>query len=189
METRDIPGYPDYRVTEAGAIFSCKSGEWRPVKLFTKGKGGEYFKVKLYRDGEITQATVHSIVALTFIGPRPPGMVLNHVDANKQHNHYSNLEYVTYSENNCHAYRTGLKRQIKRERIPKPPRTAKPRARFMGEANPSAKLTAAKVIMIRAMHAQGFDSVTIARTFGVSRTCVCKIKRNLMWKEQSTACV
>lgn len=181
MEIREIPGYSDYRVTETGLIFSSKSGEWRPVKLFTKGKGGDYFKVKLYMDGIITQATVHSIVALAFIGPRPPGMVLNHIDADKQHNHHSNLEYVTYGENNSHAYRIGAKQPSKRRIVAAPRRTPKPRARLLGECNPSAKLTMAKVVMIRAMHARGVDSASIARAFGVSRACVCKIKRNLSW--------
>ena len=53
---------------------------------------------------------VHALVAEAFIGDRPKGYVINHKDGNKKNNYYKNLEYVTYSENNIHALRIGLRK-------------------------------------------------------------------------------
>lgn len=52
---------------------------------------------------------VHVLVAQAFIGPRPPGLDINHKNGVKADNRVENLEYVTRSENNKHAYATGLK--------------------------------------------------------------------------------
>lgn len=41
----------------------------------------------------------------SFIGPRLPGFVTNHIDGDKLNNHFQNLEWVTCGENNLHAYR------------------------------------------------------------------------------------
>lgn len=42
---------------------------------------------------------VHEIVAYAFLGPRPEGLVIDHIDRDKKHNEASNLRYVTISEN------------------------------------------------------------------------------------------
>lgn len=42
---------------------------------------------------------VHDLVAEQFIGPRPEGYDIDHVDGNRSNNHYTNLEYVTRQEN------------------------------------------------------------------------------------------
>lgn len=45
------------------------------------------------------RTTVHRLVAEAFLGKRPNGLVVDHIDRNKQNNHYTNLRYVTLSEN------------------------------------------------------------------------------------------
>jgi hypothetical protein len=68
------------------------------VRLFvTLSKNGKY---KPYR--------VHTMVALAFLGPRPDGLQINHIDGDCQNNAASNLEYCTASENMKHAVRLEL---------------------------------------------------------------------------------
>jgi hypothetical protein len=62
-------------------------------------KGG-YHDLHLKRDGVLkVYATVQSLVALTFIGPRPPGMHVCHNNGDKADNRLENLRYDTPSAN------------------------------------------------------------------------------------------
>lgn len=51
---------------------------------------------------------IHTLVASQFIGPRPVGLVINHIDGDRTNNAASNLEYVTNRDNCLHARRLGL---------------------------------------------------------------------------------
>lgn len=42
---------------------------------------------------------IHTLVAETFLGIRPEGMVIDHIDSEKSNNNLSNLRYTTVSEN------------------------------------------------------------------------------------------
>lgn len=52
---------------------------------------------------------VHCLVAEAFLGPRPSGHEINHLDGDKGRAHANNLEYVTPAENMRHAYKMGLR--------------------------------------------------------------------------------
>jgi hypothetical protein len=80
-------------------------------------RGGRYLKpslsgrypiVTLSKEGRIRYFTVHSLIALAFLGPRPEGGVVNHIDGNKLNNRPDNLEYCTPKENAEHAAYLGL---------------------------------------------------------------------------------
>ncbi len=72
------------------------------------GSGG-YYVVNLHKNGMSSVIPVHSIIAKAFI-PNPDNMpTVNHIDGNKQNNEISNLEWVSYSDNNTHALRLGLR--------------------------------------------------------------------------------
>ena len=65
-----------------------------------------YYNVNLMRpDKRITTERVHRLVALYFCKKEKGCNVVNHLDSNKQNNHYSNLEWTTVSGNTKHCYR------------------------------------------------------------------------------------
>lgn len=63
------------------------------------------YKQDCNSDGYLTvrvrhvRTTVHRLVALAFLGERPEGMVIDHIDRDKTNNHISNLRYCSLSEN------------------------------------------------------------------------------------------
>lgn len=42
---------------------------------------------------------IHTLVMMTYVGPRPDGMEIDHIDRNKANNRLENLRYVTRKEN------------------------------------------------------------------------------------------
>lgn len=113
METFvDIEGYNGgYRISNQGRIWSSKTSIYL---LDWKDKDG-YKKVNLVHNGVRTHFSIHRLVATYFV-PNPDNKpVINHKDGDKQNNNDWNLEWATRSENDLHAYATGLR---------KPPRTA-----------------------------------------------------------------
>lgn len=66
------------------------------------------FHVELWKDNKRTVKMIHRLVAEAFI-PNPEGKPqVNHKDGNRYNNTVDNLEWCTSSENNLHAYKTGL---------------------------------------------------------------------------------
>lgn len=107
----DILGYEGYyRITEDGAVYSVRANRF--IKPFHKnGNHGEksYLRIPLQVKSKKKKFFVHRLVAYTYIGqPLDDEYVVNHKDGNKLNNHYTNLEWVTKSENNYHAIAIGL---------------------------------------------------------------------------------
>ena len=97
-----------YIISEYGDIISLE------VKAFLKYRRTEfdrcgYTKVTLRINKKSKKFLVHRLVALMFCPGYEEGKVVNHIDGNKQNNHYSNLEWVTPQENEDHARINGLK--------------------------------------------------------------------------------
>ena len=92
---------PGYGVNECGKVININKN--RLIKPVLNGEG-----YLLFNAGRKVKLTVHGEVAKIFV-PNPNNYpVVNHKDGNKQNNHYSNLAWVTHSENSQHAYDTGL---------------------------------------------------------------------------------
>lgn len=74
------------------------------------------YKQDFNSDGYLTvrvrhvRTTVHRLVALAFLGERPAGMVIDHIDRNKANNNISNLRYCTPSENSRNVSNDSLER-------------------------------------------------------------------------------
>lgn len=156
-EWRDIPGMYPYKVSSMGRIISGYTGK---LISFNNCKG--YDAVSFYVKGKRYYKTVHSVVALVFIGPRPRGYEVNHKDLNKRNNAAVNLEYVTSSENKRHAIKL--------------------HAGWVGELNGSARLTEAQVREIRALYVPWkYGSHKLAKQFGVTKAAIRCILAGKTW--------
>ena len=113
---KDIEDYPNYQVSNFGNVKSKerytkqRNGmSLRKEKLLKpqKDKKG-YMQVILYNENGYKHFKVHTLVATYFVpnlGEKPQ---VNHLDGNKENNHYSNLEWCTDLENKHHAIENGL---------------------------------------------------------------------------------
>lgn len=92
---KDI-GFSKYCITEDGEIFSLKSNRFLVKTLMSSG----YEKGNIINDdGELKNLSVHRSVALMYVDNPDNKPFVNHIDENKLNNHYTNLEWVTDSEN------------------------------------------------------------------------------------------
>ncbi len=84
-----------YEVSSFGNVrkFKCKK-ELR--KFFDIGG---YWKVSLGKNKKWKQMFVHKLVAEAFIGPKPDGLVIDHIDHRRPNNNVHNLQYITQKEN------------------------------------------------------------------------------------------
>lgn len=62
-----------------------------------------YWHVRLSYHGEYMSFRVANLVANAFLGPRPDGHQINHIDCDSGNDHASNLEYVTPQEHERHT--------------------------------------------------------------------------------------
>lgn len=103
-EAMDIPGYPGYKISKNGELFSLKKGS-TPVKI--KGSTWQgYTNVKLSNGENVRNVSIHRLVAEAFL-PRGRGKnIVNHLDGNKSNNHVENLEWTDHKGNMKHYSET-----------------------------------------------------------------------------------
>lgn len=99
-EFRKIPslGYM-YEVNDNGTIIRNVKSK-RRLKCFKKchNSNTEYWCTQVNYKGRIRKVFLHRVVAECWIGTRPEGMQVDHIDRNSLNNDYRNLRYVTKSE-------------------------------------------------------------------------------------------
>lgn len=152
---RPVPEYPQYEVSRDGSVRSvtrmvpCRGGGQRvavggPMRPSADRKG--YLRVPV-GDGRL--ASVHAMVAGAFLGPRPAGAQVDHVDGDKANNAVENLRYVTGSENVRAAHAVGRNK---------------------------SGITDADVRFIRRMHADGqMTQDALASYFGVHQSFISRL--------------
>lgn len=112
IAVRNIPGFPKYRASRCGRIFSPArrdslgrsiSGRWlNPIR-----KSGGHLSVDLCINGQHHPRQIHRLVLETYVGPCPDGMECRHLDGNPKNNNLDNLRWGTRSENSQDSIRHG----------------------------------------------------------------------------------
>lgn len=85
----------EYEISNKGRARSVDSIT-RDIKYLKLQKPTPYIMVTL---GAGFKKRIHVLVALLFIGPRPCGMVIDHIDRCKTNNKSENLRYISPKEN------------------------------------------------------------------------------------------
>lgn len=98
---------PKYTISNKGFIISL-IGTFHILNPRYDGGGYIQYYIRDISTSKRKDYKAHRLVAETFI-PNPNNLpCVNHIDGNKRNNHVENLEWITYTENNLHAYKTGL---------------------------------------------------------------------------------
>lgn len=99
-----------YQISEDGRVYNSKTCKYLTTQLKSNPKST--FKrayVGLYINGKQRFFTVARLVAELYVPNSNNYPQVNHIDGNPLNNHYSNLEWVTQSQNMIHAVTTNLK--------------------------------------------------------------------------------
>ena len=105
---KDIKGYEGlYQASTLGAIKSFVKYEEGIILKQSRNKKG-YMEVSMYKDGKHSTKRVHRLIAETFLKDFYNKPQVNHIDGDKTNNAIANLEMVTNSENQIHAYKNNL---------------------------------------------------------------------------------
>lgn len=177
---KDIPEYiGHYQVSNFGRVksldrmvFFRKTEKSLQTKKLRKGvalraaiSNSGYETVCLKINGKRKNYSVHRLVALAFLGKS--SLEVNHIDGKKNNNSVSNLQYCTRSENEKHAWKTGLKKMRD----------------VRGEKHPNAILNSVKVEEIRNRKPKNIEEFKlIANEFKITRAHLRAVLLRKIWR-------
>lgn len=104
-----LDAYPEYQIYDNGQIYSLITNKF--LKPGLNGAGYLFVNLRVCTKPypKYKMERVHRLIAKAFI-PNPNNYpCINHIDGNKLNNNVSNLEWCTYSYNNIHALKIGLR--------------------------------------------------------------------------------
>lgn len=159
-----------YHVSNMGRVKRVKAGiNTSSGRVLKDGqKNGGYRQVVLSRPGMTQTLSVHRVVMAAFVGVRPNGHHIDHVDGNKENNALSNLRYTTPAENVRSA------RHRSNNTIPG----------NRGETNPCCFISEQQVRLLVVLRSMGLPKgwqKGLARVWGIHHATVCSIA-NGRWR-------
>lgn len=150
-EWRADPRHDGYYVSDYGRMIGKSGKVLKPIGRYLHVKTSALPRCNIY---------VHEAVAAAFIGPRPNGQYVRHLDGDRANNTRSNIAYGTPAQNTDDARQHGTMSR--------------------GEAHAHSTLTEAQVLEIRAAGKTNRD--VLAERYGVHRVTIEKIIGRRAWK-------
>lgn len=166
---KSVPGYEGlYEVSDAGQVrgldrirLDGKRVRARLLRQTVSPKG--YARVHLSKNANRKKRFVHQLVLEAFVGPRPAGAAMGcHKNGKSLENWRDNLRWGT-AVNNAEDRRSHGTTAI-------------------GERSPRAKLTAEKVLAVRAYEDSDLSASQIGKLFGIGRSQVDRIIKRQTWR-------
>jgi len=181
---KEVDGFNGrYVVSNLGRVKSFVKNK-KQGEILKPGQAKKYPMLILYKKEALTKRQprlVHRLVAKAFIPNDQNKPHINHIDGSRDNNCTSNLEWCTHKENMRHARACGAFSSPKDWKHEK------------GEERYNAKMTKAKVKLMREMYAWSveqsantyskvFPMAWLAKCFGMSKTTTQCIIRGVTWK-------
>ena len=100
LEFRKIPSLMFlYEVNCDGTIFrNARSKRVLKCHKHSHNSNSEYWCLNVIIKGKIRKVYIHKVVAECWLGSKPVGYEVDHIDRNSLNNHWTNLRYVTKRE-------------------------------------------------------------------------------------------
>jgi hypothetical protein len=170
---KDYAGFEEiYQVSTCGNVRSLdrviiqSNGRIKKIKgiepMKTRINKFGYGYIALRLNGKYKMKTVHRMVAETFIHNVHNKPEVNHISGSKIDNRVQNLEWLTSSENQLHAYKNGLQ---------------KPRRGADSNLN---KIPEYRVRVIKKLKGKIYQKI-IANYYGIAQCTVSEIQTGFRW--------
>ena len=152
-----------YIVTRSGDVYSYWENhkKWKKQKLRENTNG--YLRANIHG----SDFYIHSLVAICYLENPNKYNEVNHKDGDKHNNCVDNLEWCNRSQNNKHAFTTGLRSYDELSRMAKMPKRK------------SRKITFSDAEEIRRI--VGKTDKEIAEIYGISRGSVWQIRKGITY--------
>ena len=147
----------EYFIYDTGRVENNK-GEIIPGRI--KSNGYSNIRMSIKNSKKRKYISTHRLVALHFVPNTENKKEVNHLDGNRINNYYSNLEWVTSSENKKHTYKVGNRSQS-------------------GSKNNHSKLSENDVLEIRKSN---LSIKELSKIYKVDRETIRRIVNKKTWK-------